>query len=64
MKNQNAIVNALGGINEQEPQQASDLSELINWKTDPLTIGWTNHLGFEKYFTYKTNWNPFASIKK
>ena len=64
MKNQNAIVNALGGINEQEPQQASDLSELINWKTDPLTIGWTNHLGFEKYFTYKTNWNPFASMKK
>ena len=64
MKNQTAIVNSLGGINQQEPQKPNDLSELINWKTDPLTTGWTNHIGFEKYFSYATNWSPFVSMAK
>ena len=42
MKNQQAIVNALSGINELQPQQASHVSELINWRTDDMSGRWSN----------------------
>ena len=64
MKNQQAIVNALSGINELQPQQPSQLSELVNWHTDDLSGGWSNKLGYEKYFAWKTDWEPFTSLKK
>ena len=64
MKNQQQIVNLLGGLNELQPQNPDHLSELSNWKTDDLTGGWSSKLGYEKFFTYLSTWAPFASLKK
>lgn len=64
MKNKQQIVNLLGGLNELQPQNPDHLSELSNWKTDDLTGGWSSKLGYEKFFTYRSDWVPFASMKK
>ena len=64
MKNQQAIVNALAGINELQPQRPDHLSELVNWRSDDMTGGWSNKLGYEKYFTYRSDWIPFQSMSK
>ena len=64
MKNQQQIVNLLSGLNELQPQNPNHLSELSNWKTDTMTGGWSSKLGYEKFFTYRTDWVPFASGSK
>jgi len=62
MENKQQIVNELAGINELEPQTPSHLSELVNWKTDDITGGWSSKLGYEMYFTYRNDWVPFQSL--
>ena len=64
MENKQQIVNELAGINELEPQTPSHLSELVNWKTDDITGGWSSKLGYEMYFTYRNDWVPFQSMAK
>ncbi len=62
MENKQQIVNELAGINELEPQTPGHLSELVNWKTDDITGGWSSKLGYEMYFTYRNDWIPFQSM--
>jgi len=64
MENKQQIVNELAGINELEPQTPDNLSELVNWKTDNITGGWSSKLGYEMYFTYRNDWIPFQSMAK
>ena len=64
MKNKQQIVNLLSGLNELQPQNPDHLTELSNWKTDDMTSGWSSKLGYEKYFSYQSNWQPFESMKK
>lgn len=64
MENKQQIVNELAGINELEPQTPSHLSELVNWKTDDITGGWSSKLGYEMYFPYRNDWVPFQSMSK
>jgi len=64
MENKQQIVNVLSGINELEPQLPDHLSELVNWKTDDLTGGWSSKLGYEMFFPYRNDWSPFQSMGK
>ena len=64
MENKQQIVNVLGGINELQPQLPDHLTELVNWKTDNITGGWSSKLGYEMYFTYRNDWSPFQSMGK
>ena len=62
MENKQQIVNALSGINELQPQMPDHLTELVNWKTDDITGGWSSKLGYEMFFPYRNDWVPFASM--
>ena len=64
MQNKQQIINALGGINELQPQMPDHLTELVNWHTDDITGGWSSKLGYEMYFPYRNDWTPFASMAK
>lgn len=63
MKNESFTVPLLKGISEQEPQLQDSLSELENWRTDTISNGWTNTLGYERYFLYRNDYVPFTNDK-
>jgi hypothetical protein len=50
---------ALKGLFQQVPQPPSAVFELENWCVDPVTGGWINRIGYEKYDVNANDWSPF-----
>lgn len=61
MKDTNVKIDMLKGIHEQYPQPQDSVMELINWQVDQYTGGWTNRIGYEKYDSNASTFNPFVT---
>lgn len=63
MMNQSTTVPLLKGLEERQPQLRDALSELENWTIDFMSGGWSNRLGYERYFLWRNDWSPFSVEK-
>ena len=61
MKDTHIQIIDLKGLFQQVPQPPSGVFELENWAVDPVTGGWVNRLGWEKYDVNANDWDPFLT---
>jgi len=61
MKKVNRLdVNPQKGVYIGIPAPANTANQLMNWKYDSKTKAWSNELGYEKYFSSRSNFGDFA----
>lgn len=61
MKTKRLDVIAQRGVYVGIPAPIESANRLSNWQYDPKTQAWSNELGYEKYFSNRTNLGPFAA---
>ena len=65
MRNIRVEIPKLGGMQETFPQPPDSCVELENFTIDRYTMGWSNKIGFERYFPQTAlNFDPFGALNR